>query len=225
LEKWKDAKLPELEADLLDDEYLFDGSQLTEKERRDRQFKKKTLSLAEQHQKAGEFEKAQRYIMPKDVKVRSKTIPDKYVEVDEREKHPHSERRVWEDDRMAAAQWRFGARNAKQLKEESERTEYNLLLADEIKFVQMTCLEGTKVVPEKKQSLQETLKSLPVYPFRDDLIKAKNQALIIEGETGSDKTRRNENRMHAAPACGGHERSRTCCAGNEHQVGQRSGLL
>ena len=203
MKKREDGKLSELEAEILDDEFLFDESQLTEKERRDRQFKKKILSLTEQHQKAGEFEKAQRYIMPKDVKVRSKTVPDKYAEVDEREKRP--EQRVWEDNRMAAAQWRFGARNAKQLKEKSKRAKHDLLLEDEIEFVQMTRSEGTKDVPEKKKkhSLEETRRSLPVYPFRDDLIQAvrDHQVLIIEGETGSGKTTQIPQYLYEAGYC------------------------
>ena len=42
----------------------------------------------------------------------------------------------------------------------------------------------------KKISLQETRRSLPIFPFREDLLKAieDHQILIIEGETGSGKT-------------------------------------
>lgn len=38
--------------------------------------------------------------------------------------------------------------------------------------------------------IEETKKSLPIFPFRDELIEAirKHQVLIIEGETGSGKT-------------------------------------
>ena len=146
LKKREDDKLLELEADIMDDEYLFEESQLTEKERHDREYKKKILLLAKEHKKAGDIEKAQRYTMPDDVKVRSKTVPDKYVELDEREKQPHSEQRVWEDARMATAQWSFGARDARQkLKEKGKlKEDYDLLLEDQIDFVQMTQLEGTK---------------------------------------------------------------------------------
>lgn len=39
-------------------------------------------------------------------------------------------------------------------------------------------------------SIAETRKSLPIYPFREDLMQAvaDHQVLIIEGETGSGKT-------------------------------------
>ena len=42
----------------------------------------------------------------------------------------------------------------------------------------------------KKMSIKETRRSLPIYPFREDLLEAieEHQILIIEGETGSGKT-------------------------------------
>jgi len=42
----------------------------------------------------------------------------------------------------------------------------------------------------KKQSIQEVRRSLPVFPYREDLLAAiqKHQILIVEGETGSGKT-------------------------------------
>lgn len=42
----------------------------------------------------------------------------------------------------------------------------------------------------KKQSMQEVRRSLPIFPYRGDLLTAiqEHQVLIIEGETGSGKT-------------------------------------
>lgn len=42
----------------------------------------------------------------------------------------------------------------------------------------------------KKQSMQEVRRSLPIFPYRDDLLSAikEHQILVIEGETGSGKT-------------------------------------
>lgn len=42
----------------------------------------------------------------------------------------------------------------------------------------------------KKQSMQEVRRSLPIYPYREDLLSAieEHQILVIEGETGSGKT-------------------------------------
>ena len=43
---------------------------------------------------------------------------------------------------------------------------------------------------KKKMSIKETQESLPIFPFKEDLIEAirTHQVLIIEGETGSGKT-------------------------------------
>lgn len=42
----------------------------------------------------------------------------------------------------------------------------------------------------QKQSIQEVRRSLPVFPYREDLLLAiqQHQILVIEGETGSGKT-------------------------------------
>ena len=43
---------------------------------------------------------------------------------------------------------------------------------------------------KKKMSIEETRRSLPIFPFKDDLLNAvsDHQVLIIEGETGCGKT-------------------------------------
>lgn len=66
--------------------------------------------------------------------------------------------------------------------------------------------DKTKREPElsefekKKLSIEETKKSLPIFPFRDDLIQAvrEHQVLIIEGETGSGKTTQIPQYLHEA---------------------------
>lgn len=189
LEKRKDDKLVELEADIVDDEYLFEEEILTERERKDREHKKELLKLAQEHEKARELERIQRYHMPKDL---GKDSTYDYVEVDELEKLPQSEQKKWEREQMASAVFKFGAKDA------VKKDEYELLLEDQIEFIQALQLPGTKEKKEpelteyqkKRMDIEETKKSLPVFPFRDDLIEAINehQVLIIEGETGSGKT-------------------------------------
>lgn len=55
-------------------------------------------------------------------------------------------------------------------------------------------------VEKKKLSIEETKKSLPIFPFKDDLIQAirEHQVLIIEGETGSGKTTQIPQYLHEA---------------------------
>lgn len=62
----------------------------------------------------------------------------------------------------------------------SKNEEYELLLEDQIEFIQALTLEGSmkekkakiSETERKKMDIEETKKSLPVYPFRDDLIAA-----------------------------------------------------
>lgn len=189
LEKRKDDKVAELEADILDDEYLFNEQELTERERKDREHKKTLLELAKEHEKARELERIQRYHMPQD----TKDSKDHYEEFDEREKIPHYEQRKWEEEQMSSAVFHFGA------KQREQQEEYDLVMDNQIEFIQALQLSGNRDKEDKEQlteaqrrkmSIEETQRSLPIYPFRDDLIQAirDHSILIIEGETGSGKT-------------------------------------
>ena len=195
LGKRKEDKLLELKADILDDEYLFDESQLTERERQQKSYRKTILQLAEQHDKASEVEKVQRYYMP-DEKKKNQEI---WLEADEKEKVPHYEQRKWEDEHLAQSQYRVGAKDAKERRAQKEK-QYDYVLDEEIQFVEALSMPGTKDNQDKKpqlseyeqkrKSMKEVKESLPVFPFREALIEAvkEHQVLIIEGETGSGKT-------------------------------------
>lgn len=192
LEKRKEDKLQELEADIQDDEYLFEDDVLTKREKKEREHKKELLRLAQEHEQARELEKIHRYHMPRDL---GKGSTADYVEVDDLEKMPQAEQKKWEQEQMASAQFSFGAR------EKQKQDEYELLLEDQIEFIQALQIPGSKkedgsrepVLSEterKRLDIVQTKKSLPVYAFRDDIIQAvrNHQVLIVEGETGSGKT-------------------------------------
>jgi pre-mRNA-splicing factor ATP-dependent RNA helicase DHX16 len=53
---------------------------------------------------------------------------------------------------------------------------------------------------KKRAQIEECQRSLPIYPFKRDLIDAisKHQVLIIEGETGSGKTTQIPQYLHHA---------------------------
>ncbi|XP_001601553.2 pre-mRNA-splicing factor ATP-dependent RNA helicase DHX16 [Nasonia vitripennis] len=186
LEKRKEDKVAELEADILDDEYLFDEEILTEREKKERAHKKELLRIAKEHEKAREIERIQRYHMPHEKK---KGEPEQ--DYTDREP-PQSEQSKWESDQMSSAVFKFGAKNKK------AQEEYELLLADEVEFVQALQMPGDKKdkkIEEKPKerkltTIEETQKSLPIYPFKKELIQAirDHQVLIIKGETGSGKT-------------------------------------
>ncbi|XP_033331522.1 DEAH-box helicase 16 lethal (2) 37Cb [Megalopta genalis] len=188
LEKRKEDKVAELEADIIDDEYLFEEQILTDREKREREHKKQLLQLAKEHEKARELERVQRYHMPLE---KGKVEPEHEVQDNE---PPQSEQSKWESDQMSSAVFRFGAKDRK------AQQDYDLLLEDEVEFVQALRMPGSEKdrrreespPPQVKalQTIQETKKSLPIYPFKNDLIQAikDHQVLIIEGETGSGKT-------------------------------------
>ncbi|KAI4502443.1 hypothetical protein M0802_002355 [Mischocyttarus mexicanus] len=188
LEKRKEDKVAELEADIIDDEYLFEEEILTEREKREREHKKQLLQLAKEHEKARELERVQRYHMP----LEKKKLEGEEIQRDT--EPPQSEQSKWESDQMSSAVFRFGAKDRK------AQQDYDLILEDEIEFIQGLHIAGSEKVSKREpspspqakilQTIQETKKSLPIYPFRNDLIKAikEHQILIIEGETGSGKT-------------------------------------
>ncbi|KAK7077368.1 putative pre-mRNA-splicing factor ATP-dependent RNA helicase dhx16 [Halocaridina rubra] len=213
LVKRKDDKLKELEEDIIDDEYLFEEETLTEREKKNREYKKTVLSLAKDYDKVREAENEHRYVMPEE----GGSVDDKYIEVDEREKKHGYEQRKWEEDQMRGTSLSFGAKD-KAVKYQEQEKEYNLVLEDEIEFIKSLPLEGThkkkkkkkedkdgssssseeeeedqprlSEAKKKKMTIDEVRKSLPVYPFRGSLLDAieEHQVLIIEGETGSGKT-------------------------------------
>lgn len=107
-------------------------------------------------------------------------FPDDYYEVDEREKLPNSEQKKWESERLASATYKFGAKDATEKQRQQE--EYELLLEDQIEFIQAMTMDESKKrdkdepkvseTEKKRMDIKETKESLPVFPFRDDLIAA-----------------------------------------------------
>ncbi|KAK6469605.1 pre-mRNA-splicing factor ATP-dependent RNA helicase DHX16-like [Huso huso] len=133
------------------------------------------------------------------------TVPERYVEPESEGGTgwaPRDEQRRWEEEQLGAAALRFGARDAQE-RGKKERERYQLVMEDEemIDFVSMVTMKGTGEKDEKgdsalseaqkqRLSIQEVRRSLPVFPFRQDLLAGieEHQVLIIEGETGSGKT-------------------------------------
>lgn len=132
---------------------------------------------------------------------------------------PGEEQRRWEEARLGAASLKFGARDAASQEpkyqlvlEEEETIEFvraTQLQGDEVRELQGPA-RGTGSWPcsssplspqepsapppstqaQQKESIQAVRRSLPVFPFREELLAAiaDHQVLIIEGETGSGKT-------------------------------------
>lgn len=150
LVKRKDDKIKELEADIKDDEYLFEEEDLTEKELKDREYRRSVLQLAKEYEKVRDAENVQRYVMPEE----GASVDDSYVEVDEREKKRGYEQRKWEEDQMKGTALSFGARDKARRHQEQEK-EYNLVLEDEIEFIKSLPLKGTRKKTKKKKKKEE----------------------------------------------------------------------
>ncbi|CAF0812927.1 unnamed protein product [Didymodactylos carnosus] len=201
----KDKKVNELEAELADEKYLFEGMKLTKRELDNIKFKEYTLKLAREHEKAQELENIERYHMPGD-KSEEVHKNDRYSEDN---RHPDSsknaggsanlnfEQRKWEDELIRAGLPSFGSKDKK---EKDSRKTYDYVLDEEIQFVKALTKPGINEILKQKEkhsdyedehkkkyrSLQDVRKTLPIYKLRDELMKAirDHQVLIIEGETG-----------------------------------------
>ncbi|XP_048882919.1 pre-mRNA-splicing factor ATP-dependent RNA helicase DHX16 isoform X2 [Brienomyrus brachyistius] len=206
LEKREAEKLEDLEAEIADEEYLFSSHMMTDREQKDLEYKRTLRDLAKDYKKAGAKEKEERknrYYMPEES--RTKTVPQKDLELDLEESGHEvgGEQSRWEEERLGAAALCFGAKAERErgMKEENEK--YQLVLEEDemISFVSTITMKGTlmekgdsePVISEaekQRQSIQEVRRSLPIYPYRSDLLSAieQHQVLIIEGETGSGKT-------------------------------------
>lgn len=103
---------------------------LTERELIDREHKKKLLNLAKEHEKARELENVQRYRMPQDIKDDQMQYE---IEVD---KTQLTEQQRWEEEQMSSAVYKFGAKR-------QEKEQYELLIDNQIEFIQTANLPGT----------------------------------------------------------------------------------
>ncbi|XP_072703991.1 pre-mRNA-splicing factor ATP-dependent RNA helicase DHX16-like isoform X4 [Ciconia boyciana] len=202
LAKRERDKLEELEAEIADEEYLFGEEALTGAERRELEYKRRVRDLAREYKRAGEkekLEKSNRYYIPEET--RGKKIPEREEATggEEERMAPRDEQRRWEEERIGAASLRFGARDAARQRPPKD---YDFVLEEDemIQFVSAVQMKGTEPdkeapapVPEaerRRQSAQEVRRSLPIFPYREELVAAiaQHQILVIEGETGSGKT-------------------------------------
>ncbi|XP_067456862.1 pre-mRNA-splicing factor ATP-dependent RNA helicase DHX16 [Thunnus thynnus] len=205
LKKREAEKLEDLEAEIADEEYLFTTDELTERERKELEYKRTLRDLAKDYKKAGakeHEERKNRYYMPEEN--RSKEVPQRDLELEETPMELGGEQGRWEEERLKTASLSFGARKEREQGMRQEQEKYQLILEEDemINFVSTAItMKGTRTEQDqeapalsqaemKKQSMQEVRRSLPIFPYREDLLAAihEHQILVIEGETGSGKT-------------------------------------
>uniref|UniRef100_A0A671VR94 Pre-mRNA-splicing factor ATP-dependent RNA helicase DHX16 n=1 Tax=Sparus aurata TaxID=8175 RepID=A0A671VR94_SPAAU len=197
LKKRESEKLEDLEAEIHDDEYLFSTDELTERERKELEYKRTLRDLAKDYKKAGakeQEERKNRYYMPEEKRSKVGT-----TDLEETPMELGGEQGRWEEERLKTASLSFGAKREREQGMRREQERYELILEEDemIDFVSTAItMKGTREAPAlsqaelNKKSMQEVRRSLPIFPYREDLLAAikEHQILVIEGETGSGKT-------------------------------------
>ncbi|EGG20899.1 DEAD/DEAH box helicase [Cavenderia fasciculata] len=205
----------------LEDEYeLFKNEKLTKKEIEDFERKKKLYEIASQ--RINDVVVDDYYRMPSSEFNQDGKIDRKNREMDllkprwETDKQGSStsynpEQKEWEANRLAMAM-----EEPRGSRKQPQEEEYEYVFEDQIQFIKESVITGKDdaanllgVLPgsaaadpqvTKKMSIAETRKSLPVFPYREDLLAAveEYQILIIVGETGSGKTTQIPQYLHEA---------------------------
>jgi pre-mRNA-splicing factor ATP-dependent RNA helicase DHX16 len=211
-------QLEQLEDQLAQDKRDFRDEELTKRERKERQAKEQVIQYARNRE---DVTKIDRYQMPDSYydADKNKSQQDKRFAVltkryEEAPGRDVSEQQEWEQKQIGRAKMQFGALDRK------VEQEYDYVLDEEIEFVAQDILQGKRDLPKelleleeaskadkqkeeqdkKALSIQEVRKSLPVYPYRDQLLQAigDHQVLVIVGETGSGKTTQLTQYLHEA---------------------------
>ncbi|KAK4835647.1 hypothetical protein QYF36_012444 [Acer negundo] len=214
LKKREQKKLEEIKDDIEDEQYLFDGVELTDKEHRDLRYKKEIYNLV--MKRTEEVDTMSEYRMPEaydqegrvDQEKRFAVNLQRYsLETAGEKMNPFAEQEAWEEHQMGKAAMKYGSKNKKQMSDD-----YQFVFEDQIEFIKASVIDGDKFdvlpgeVPEKSMEksaleiLQEDRKTLPIYPYRDELLQAvqEYQVLVIVGETGSGKTTQIPQYLHEA---------------------------
>lgn len=214
LKKREKAKLEELRDGIEDEQYLFEGVKLTEAERQELSYKKQIYELVKK--RTEEPDSFDEYRMPDAYDVeggvnqerRFAVALQRYKDPTAEEKmNPFAEQEAWEEHQIGKATLKFGSKTKK------PKNEYEYVFEDQIEFIKASVMDGvnvdqelstqspdTSVAKSAFEKLQNDRKTLPIYPYRDELLQAINdhQVLVIVGETGSGKTTQIPQYLHEA---------------------------
>ncbi|KAJ7978712.1 ATP-dependent RNA helicase [Quillaja saponaria] len=215
LKKREQKKLEELRDDIEDEQYLFQDVKLTEAEYRELRYKKEIYELVKK--RSEEDDNTNEYRMPEaydqegvvDQEKRFSVAMQRYRDPSAAEKmNPFAEQEAWEEHQIGKATLKYGSKNKTQISDD-----YQFVFEDQIDFIKASVMDGDEYDHEQPvealeksraksalEKLQEDRKTLPIFPYREELLKAvdEHQVLVIVGETGSGKTTQIPQYLHEA---------------------------
>ncbi|KAL2312718.1 Pre-mRNA-splicing factor ATP-dependent RNA helicase-like protein cdc28 [Schizosaccharomyces pombe] len=215
-----------LRREIRDEEQLFAGEKLTQAEIRELEKKKELLRIAEERQRLEK--QATEYQMPEDYFTEQGKLDRKRKEEVLYQRYKDSNEGEQNEVTMGAAEqqrWEAQQINKALLFDQNERLppgekQFDFVFdeSQQIDFLLDTKLSAENPVDTDKmtdvkveKSLESSRKSLPVYQYKDDLLKAINeyQVLLIVAETGSGKTTQLPQFLHEAGYTKGNKK--ICC--------------
>ncbi|KAE8008444.1 hypothetical protein FH972_004955 [Carpinus fangiana] len=210
LKKREQKKLEELRDDIEDEQYLFDGVKLNEAEYLELRYKKEIYELVKK--RSEDADNTSEYRMPEaydqeggvNQEKRFSVALQRYRDATAAGKmNPLAEQEAWEEHQIGKATLTFASKNKKQIS-----GDHQFVFEDQIDFIKASVMDGENTIDDEESTerekstaaLEEERKTLPIYPYRDELLKAvhDHQILIIVGETGSGKTTQIPQYLHEA---------------------------
>ena len=206
-----------------DEEFLFGDVELTEKEKKEREYKKTVYELADK--RVNLKEQDDRYVMPTAYDADGQVDQGKRFEgllsrYEEEAPEEMNEFQAWDAAQIKRATGgRKGGGGEGQIGEGVKAEHYDLLssVEEQIEFISEEMMSGNlsadaaaiaeerakSAAETQKLALSEVRKTLPVYAYRDEIIAAvqEHQVLIIVGETGSGKTTQVPQYLYEAGMC------------------------
>ncbi|KMZ64628.1 hypothetical protein ZOSMA_35G00850 [Zostera marina] len=189
VKKRRDKKLEELKDDILDEEFLFQNVKLTEAEKQEISFKKKIYELAKDHLDDSDI--VNEYRMPDaydheggvNQEKRFATLMQRYRDPNAtgEKMNPFAEQEAWEEHQIGKASLSFGSKNKKQ-----DSQDFQYIFEDGVEFIKKSVMDGEMyeneldteeadaIAKSELQKLQDDRKTLPVYPYREQLLEAIN---------------------------------------------------